>query len=285
MSVPYTEVQRGVVSASAIQHGSRIAWGGIWSGLLVAVGVFLLLSVLGLAIGISAADVGPGQDGNAKGLGVGAAVWSALTLLISLFIGGMVATRTGMVYDRTTGMIEGVLVWVLAVIMLIYMASSGIGMLTSGVFGALGGVTKGATAAVSSSVDIGDLSSGNVDQITARLNDSKTVQLVAAATGMPQAEARTTLLGIAQRVESARNDPAQAMAEARKGADELAARVKTRAAQAAAQAQPYASATMWSTLLALVLALGAAIAGAMSGRKQVGIRLSEAATASATDVR
>ena len=96
--------------------------------------------MLGLAIGISAADVDPAQDGNAKTLGIGAAVWSGLTLLIALFIGGMVATRTGMVYDRASGMIEGVLVWVLAIILLIYLASSGIGMLTSGVFGALGGV-------------------------------------------------------------------------------------------------------------------------------------------------
>lgn len=86
-------------------------------------------------------------------------------------------------------------------------------------------VMRGATAAVTSSVDIGDLSSGNVDQITARLDDPKTVQLVATATGMPQAEAR-------------------------KGADELASKVGARAEQAAAEAQPYAPATMWSTLVA-----------------------------------
>lgn len=281
MSVPYSEVQRGVSSATTIQQGSRIAWGGVWSGLLVAVGVFLLLSVLGLAVGVSAADVGPGQDGNAKGLGIGAAVWSGVTLLIALFVGGMVATRTGMVYDRATGMIEGVLVWVLAIIMLIYLASSGIGMLTSGVFGALGGVTRGATSAVSSSVNLGELASGNVDQITARLNDQKTVQLVAAATGMPQAEARATLSGIAQRVESARSDPAQATAEARRGVEELTAKASARVERAAAEAQPYASATMWSTLLALVLALAAAVAGAMTGRKQVANRLDGVATTAA----
>ena len=129
---------------------------------------------------------------------------------------------------------------------------------------------------MTSSVDVGDLSSGNVDQITARLNDPKTVQLVAAATGMAQAEARTTLSGIAQRVESARNDPAQAIAEARKGAEEIASKVTARAERAAAEAQPYASATMWSTLLALVAAVG----GAMSGRKQVANRLADVATSS-----
>lgn len=281
MSVPYSEVQRGVASATTIQQGSRIAWGGVWSGLLVAVGVFLLLTVLGLAVGVSAADVDPGQDGNARGLGIGAAVWSGLTLLVALFVGGMVATRTGMVYDRATGMIEGVLVWVLAIILLIYLASSGIGMLASGVFGTLGGVTRGATAAVTSSVDVGELSSGNVDQITARLNDPKTVQLVAAATGVSQAEAKTTLSEIAQRVESARNDPAQATAAAREGMEDIAAQAGARVERAAAEAQPYASATMWSTLLALVLALGAAVGGAMTGRKQVANRLDNIAVSAA----
>ena len=101
----------------------------------VVVVIFLLLTVLGLAIGVSAAEVGPGEDGNAKGLGIGAAVWSGLTLLVSLFVGGMVATRTGMVYDCAPGMIEGGLVWVLAVILLIYMAGSGIVMLASARFG------------------------------------------------------------------------------------------------------------------------------------------------------
>ena len=281
MSVPYKEVQRGVASATAIQQSSRIAWGGVWSGLLVAVGVFLLLTVLGLAIGVSAADVGPGEEGNAKGLGIGAAVWSGLTLLVSLFVGGMVATRTGMVYDRASGMIEGVLVWVLAVILLIYMASSGIGMLASGVFGTLGGVARGATSAVSSSVNVGELTSGNVEQITARLDDPKTAQLVAAATGVPQSEAKATLSQIAQRVESARGDPAQATAEARKGMEEIAAKAGARVERAAAEAQPYASATMWSTLLALLLALGAAVGGAMSGRKQVANRLDDVAVTAA----
>ena len=281
MSIPYSEVERRVSTTSAFQHNSRIAWGGVWSGLLVAVGVFLLLSVLGLAIGVTTADIGPGEDANAREMGTVAAVWSGVTLLISLFIGGLVATRTGMVYDRTTGMIEGVLVWVLAIILLLYLASSGISMLTSGVFGTLGGVTRGAATAVGSSVDVGNLSGGSVDEIKARLNDPKTVQIVSTATGMQQAEAQATLSGIAQRVESARSDPARATAEARAGAEEIASKVAARAKQAAERAQPYASATMWTTLLALVLALGAAIAGAMTGRKQVANRLEDVATATA----
>lgn len=262
------EIHERAVVPSVDRQGVRVAWGGVWSGLLVAIGLMLLLTVLGLAIGVSAADVGPGESGNAKGLGISAAIWSGVSLLIALFIGGMVATRTGMVHDKSTGMIEGVLVWILAVLALIYMAGSGIGTLSGSVFGALGGVTQGAAAAVRN-VDVGDLTSGDVNQIVARLNDPKTVQLVAAATGMPQQEARSTLSGIAQRVEASRADPAQALAEARRGAQELSSRVSARVEQAAARAQPYASATMWTTLIAMVLALAAAIGGAMAGRRQV----------------
>lgn len=280
MSTTHHDIDRGIASASTIQRGSRIAWDGVWSGLLVAVGVFLLLSVLGLAIGVSAADVAPNQAGNARELGIGAAVWSGLTLLIALFIGGMAATRTGMVYDRASGMIEGVLVWVLGVILLIYLASSGISALTSGVFGALGGPARGAAQAVTSTINPAELASGNVDQITARLNDPKTAQVVATATGVSPSEAKANLASIAQRVESARNDPAAAAAEARRGAEDIASKAGARAEQAAADAQPYASATMWGTLLALVLSLVAAVSGAMMGRKQVGQRLDEVALAS-----
>lgn len=276
MTVRGTDIhERVLVAPGADRQGIRVAWGGVWSGFLVAVGVLLLLSVLGLAIGISAADIGPGEDANAKGLGIGAAIWSGVTLLIALFVGGMVATRTGMVHDGTTGMIEGVLIWVLSILALIYMAGSGIGMLSSSVFGVLGGVTQGAAAAVRS-IDVGELTSGDVTQITARLNDPKTVQLVAAATGMPQQEARSTLAGIAQRVEAARNDPTQAVAEARKGVQELASKAGARVERAASQAQPYASATLWTTLIAMVVALLAAVGGAMTGRRQVVQRLAGA---------
>jgi hypothetical protein len=273
MALSDSAIHGAVPSANV---GSRIAWGSVWAGFLVAIGVFMLLTVLGLAIGISSADLGPAEDGNAAGLGIGAAIWSGLTLLVALFVGGMVATRTGMVYDKAAGMVEGLLIWVLFMLTLVYMASSGIGMLSSGLFSALGGVTQGAASAMKN-VDVAGLTSGDVSQITARLRDPGTAQMVATATGMPQDEARESLSAVAQRVEKAKDDPAQAAAEARKGLQEVMAKAGARVEQAAAKAQPYASATLWSTLIAMLLALGAAVAGAMTGRKQAVDRLEEAA--------
>lgn len=252
-------------------RGARVAWGGVWSGILVGIGVFLLLSTLGLAIGISAAEVGPGEDSNAR-LGTGALIWSGLTLLFSLFVGGMVATRSGLIDDKATGMIEGALVWVLSILAIIYMASSGISMLANSASGIFGGLAQGAKSAVGT-VDLTSLSHGDVDQMVARLNDPATVKMVATAIGAPEAEARSMLADIQQKVEAARTDPAQAAAAARQGLEQITARASERVERAAAAAQPYASRTAWITLGAMLLSLLAAVGGAMTGRRQAAKRL------------
>src|SRR5262249_7488371 len=162
---------------------------------------FVLLTVLGMAIGVSAADVGTGTDTHAQALGVSAGVWSAVTLLIALFIGGLVATRSGMVLDGATGVIEGVLIWVLSMLALAYTAGSGVNLLAGGVFGRVSHVSQGATAAARN-LDVDALSSGDADQIAARLKDAKTKQLVAAATGMPETEVRSTLNDVATKVDA-----------------------------------------------------------------------------------
>jgi hypothetical protein len=54
--------------------------------------------------------IDPGNT-DAESIGIGAAAWSSLALLIALFVGGLAATRLGMVFDRATGAFEGGLVW------------------------------------------------------------------------------------------------------------------------------------------------------------------------------
>jgi len=65
-----------------------------------------------------------------------------VSLLVALFIGGWVSTRIGAIFDGTTGFFEGALVWVVSVLLMLYMASSGIGMLADGPFGLVGGAAK-----------------------------------------------------------------------------------------------------------------------------------------------
>ncbi len=257
-------------AAVTTTEGIRISWGGVWSGSLVGFGVLILLSSLGLAIGVSATDITSASG--AKGLGIGAAIWSFLSLLISLFVGAMLASRVGMVWDRMAGMIHGALVWVLAVFGIMYLAMAGISFGTSAIFSLLGGATRAVSGAVGAgAASLGNLSSGDVDQILARLSDPQTVDTVAAATGMSRDQARSALADIRARVEAARNDPAQAAAEARQGAQQLMSQAGQAMAQAAETAQSVASATSWYTFGVLVISAAVALWGGAfgTGRAQV----------------
>ncbi len=256
--------------------GLRISWGGVWAGVLTVLGTLLFLTTLGLAIGVTAAEPG---NFDAGALGTGAAIWSGLSLLIALFVGGMAATRLGMVFDRAAGAFEGALVWVVSFVAILWLASSGVQLVASGISRVFSGVTQtiGASAG-----GIDELSSGDVDQILARLNNPRTVSTVATATGMSEQEVRSTLGDIAQRVEAARNNPQQAAAEVRSGVERLMAQARQQLPAAAERVQEGAAKTAWITFAAMLISLIAAIAGAMVGRKRATRRLVDNASVRAT---
>lgn len=259
--------------------GFRISWGGIWAGVLTVMGTLLFLTTLGLAVGISAIEPGATDPG---AFGTGAAIWSGLSLLIALFAGGMAATRLGLIFDKAAGAFEGALVWVLSFLIVLWLASSGVQLVASGISGLFGGVTRTITSSVTG---MEDLSSGDVDQIIARLNDPSTARAISSATGIAQEEVSSTLRDVAQRVEAARDNPEQAAAEVRRGTEELMARARAELPAAAEQLQEGASKTAWVTFAAMVISLLAAIAGAMVGRRRAEVRLARADAAAARATR
>ena len=249
-------------------EGMKVSWGGVFAGVLVAMGVSMLLAALGLAIGVSAVDPGETDPGT---VGIGAAVWGGLQLLIALFIGGMVATRVGAIIDRTTGFFEGVLVWVVSLILMAYLAGSGIASVASGAFSLLGGATQTFSAVVQSqgsspNIDV----SGTVEQMAEELRGPELVNRIASVTGLSVNEVRNTLNETATRVEANANDPTQAAEEARRGIASLFDRARTSGALAAQaeEIQPEAASAAWLTFVALLLSLAAAVAGAMVGRSK-----------------
>lgn len=247
-------------------EGVRVSWGGIFGGVLCAVGLLLLLAALGVAIGISAAD--PGES-PASTIGTGAGIWAGISLLLALFLGGLVSTRIGAISDRTTGFFEGALVWVVTLLLMGYLATSGISTVAGGVFNMLGGATKAVGSVMRAGGPDVDLS-GNVDQMLQRLKDPKTAQQIAAATGMSQAEVQEALNDAAQRVEQTRDNPGQAAAEARQRLERLVEQARSSGAleRKAEELKPQASRAAWIALGALLLSLLAAVLGAMTGRRR-----------------
>lgn len=250
----------------------RLSWGGIWAGVLTVMGTLLFLTTLGIAVGISAADPG---EGNVEAFGTGAAVWTSLSLLIALFVGGMAATRLGLVFDKAAGAFEGALVWVLSFLIILWLASTGVRLVASGISGLFSGVTQTIGSVAAGGQD--DLSSGTVDQMLARLNDPQTARTLAAATGMSEQEVRSTLSGVAQRVEAARDNPEQAAMEIREGTRQLIDRARQQLPVMAERAQETATKTAWATFAAMLISLAAAVAGAMVGRRRAETRVLRAA--------
>ncbi|HEX6528704.1 MAG TPA: hypothetical protein VF004_02725 [Burkholderiales bacterium] len=134
-----TERRRFAYPALLTAEGMKVSWGGVFGGVLSAVGLLMLLTALGVAVGISAAQ--PGET-EASTLGTGAGIWVAASLLISLFVGGLVSTRIGAITDGTTGFFEGALVWVVSVLLMLYLATSGVSMLAGGTLNLVGGAAQ-----------------------------------------------------------------------------------------------------------------------------------------------
>src|SRR5687767_521065 len=207
----YPAVMRGI-------EGLRVSWGGVWGGVLVAMGLFLLLTALGIAIGRSVEASGAGTEM----LGLVAGLWAAGSLLAALFVGGVVSTRVGGVYDRTTGFFEGALVWVVSMLLMFFFATTGISTVASGVIGLIGAPSAPPRPALQRV----DLAAGDADEILARLNDPETSRRLSSSTGIPENEVHLMLREIEQRVEAARGDNARARSEARIGATEIYAEAR-----------------------------------------------------------
>lgn len=105
----------------------RVRWGAILAGLFAALSTLATLTVLGLAIGASAWS--PGDQGSTFGLGAG--IWGAISTLVAFLVGGFVAARSAAVRGRSSGILNGAMVWFVAIPLLIYALGSGIGAIAS----------------------------------------------------------------------------------------------------------------------------------------------------------
>lgn len=99
----------------------RVRWGPIMAGLFAALSLLALLSVLGMAIGLSAYD--PGD--RARNFGIGAGVWGAISMLLAFFLGGWLAAKTAAVRGGQNGLLNGAMVWAVAIPLMIYLLAGG----------------------------------------------------------------------------------------------------------------------------------------------------------------
>jgi hypothetical protein len=117
---------------------SRISWGAIFAGAMVALALYFVLALLGAAIGLSVSG-----RVRAENIGSGAAWWAIGGMLLSLFVGGYVTSQCTVGETKGETVMYGIILWGVVFGMLLWLAVTGV---SSG-FQTLMGVAHIGTAA------------------------------------------------------------------------------------------------------------------------------------------
>ncbi len=125
--MPYAEERE---TAGVMWSRDLVRWGPIWAGLLLSLGIQLVLGMVGLAIALSTYN--PLSANFVERVGNLMSLWTAISALIALFTGGYVAGRMALVLGLRNGLVQGSVVWALALLVGLMLSSLGV----AGVLGA-----------------------------------------------------------------------------------------------------------------------------------------------------
>lgn len=140
---------------------SRVSWGAIAAGAMVALSIYILLSLLGVALGIEAAA--RGADAH---FGAGAAIYSILTLLIAMFFGGWATSRLAVGESKLEAVLYGLILWGVLFIGMIWLLSAGIRTGFGGMIGLASGVYMTQEGGINMDRIASDLKQAGVEQAT-----------------------------------------------------------------------------------------------------------------------
>lgn len=113
---------------------SALRWGAIMAGVVVGVSVQLVLTLLGVATGLSAI----GLDASESTGAAGPLLWAGISMLISAFIGGYVAARSSGLKRKSDGVLHGATAWGVTTLFFVVLAGAGAGNVLGGMFGGMG---------------------------------------------------------------------------------------------------------------------------------------------------
>jgi hypothetical protein len=130
----------------------RISWGAVFAGVIVVLAVQLLLSMLGIGIGLSLISPAQGNSPEAGNFGIGAGVWWGVSYLIALFVGGYVAARLAGRLVSWDGALHGILIWAFTLLVTFYLLGTAMGSVVGGAFGVLGNTLSSAGQGIRNAV-------------------------------------------------------------------------------------------------------------------------------------
>ena len=128
----------------------RISWQAIFAGVIVAVSIQILLSLLGAGVGLGMVHTTASATPDAGSFGIGTGVWWLISNLVALAAGGYVAAWLAGISLRFDGMLHGLVTWGISMLLTLYLLSSAVGGLVGGALSVTGSTLSAAGDTVKS---------------------------------------------------------------------------------------------------------------------------------------
>ncbi len=280
----------------AVAVSKRISWGAIFAGVVMALVTQLAFSLLGFGLGASAFD--PYDTQSAGNWGIGTAIYTLLSVLVSLFIGGHVAGRLAGFPHQRDGILHGLVTFGLTTLVGFYLLTSGLGAIIGGAGSLISSVVsaagQGAASAApglvnaakqtlqNSGVDLSGIQ-GQVDELSHAAgnpqNQASNADLMGLITrafqnpgGVSATDHEALINAVMSRTGKSHSDAEQVVngfeqtyKQAQAKAQQIADQAKAQAQQAADAARKGAAKGGFAATVALLLGALAAALGGRSG--------------------
>ncbi len=228
-----------------------VRWGAIFAGVAAGVSVQLVLTLFGIATGLSAAEVADANSGAA----IGALLWAGASMLVAAFVGGYVAARMSGLKRKADGVLHGLVSWAVTTLLFATVAASAGGSMLGGIFNTMGpsvmqeGMRSGSTISEILRSQIGRMDMNSLQTLQQHIQAGRrddAVEFLVGSTGMEPERAAQVV------------DQAMIVSGA-------AGSVSPQARAAAERAIDNAGTTAWVLFAAVALALAVGIAGGAVG--------------------
>ena len=262
MAINETQTVRGdaVRQVEPVNYNLRrpmfpaIRWGAVLAGVAVGVSIQLALTLLGIATGLTSADLAEGEP-----MGTGPLIWAGFSMLVAAFVGGYVAARMSGLKRKADGVLHGAVSWAVTTIMFAVLATSVGGALVSGVFS---NMSQLARAGVSAAAGSGDSPVAAMVRAQGGRLDAESMRQFQQALQAGQREQAVQLLTSRMGVDPARASNIVDQALIVTGSPQAASPQGRANAEGAMQT---AGTAAWVVFLAVALALAIGISGGALG--------------------
>ncbi len=234
---------------------SRVSWGAISAGAMVSLAIYFLLTLLGIAAGLEVARRRPQEVADSLGLGI--AIFSIFTLLVSMFFGGWATSRLAVGESKLEAVLYGVILWGVLFVGMFWLVGAGVRV----GFGAMLGLASGAVVVADddpSAASSQGVATTLIDRYNSQYGGDKFVSDLTKM-GVDEAKARQIEKTTREHIDALKNDPASLPGKIGEAAKDPAVR------EYGAQAADVSRKAAWYTLLGVVVSMAAVIVGSLIG--------------------